>query len=296
MYAACACAPQIPLSAIPPSKIEPFDASGNPLAFGGSEGRATPDGFIVNTSYTTQYPQIVNFTTSNKFVTPLSNPTLGDRLSENDIPGKFYAGGLDNALAGHADYAPGTAGAKHIVDDSNFLKDLAADELPAVSWVKPLGANNEHPGYANLAAGQIYVANLVSAIQMSPAWENTLVVIMYDEAGGRYDHVAPTAVDRFGPSTRVPAIIISPFAKRGYVDHTYYSVSSILKTIELRYGFDSLTARDAAASPLLGALDFHQSLPEAYARKSLGDLPRLPPPALPAHYAGHSMTELDYDE
>lgn len=315
MYAACACTPQVPLSAIPATKIEPVDAGGNPAALGGSEGRTTPDGYVVNTSYTTQYPRLENFATTNKIVPPLNNPTLGDRLSDANIPWKFYAGGLDNALAGNADptfqphhqsylyfakYGPGTPGATHIVDDSNFLNDLSADALPAVSWIKPLGANNEHPGYANIATGQMFVANLVSQIQMSKAWKDTLIVIVYDEAGGHYDHVSPTPTDRFGPSTRVPAIFISPFAKRGFIDHTNYSVASILKTIEVRYGLTALTDRDLGATPLsIAAFDFTQATPAAFARTSLGDIPRVPrvpPPPLPPRYAGHSMTEMDYDQ
>lgn len=291
MFAACACAPQIPLSAIPPAKIEPFDAIGNPAALGGSEGRATPDGFVVNTSYSTQYPQILSFPTSNNFVPPLANPTLGDRLSAANVSWKFYAGGLDDALAGHAapnfqphhqsylyfaNYAPGTPGAAHIVDDSNFLRDLSSNTLPAVSWVKPIGDNNEHPGYANLMTGQMFVANLVSQIQMSAAWKNTMIVILYDEAGGHYDHAAPMPIDRFGPSTRVPAIVISPFAKRGFIDHTNYTVASILKTIESRYGLPALTNRDDLATPLLGAFDFTQAGANAFARQSLGTLSTIP--------------------
>lgn len=154
-------------------------------------------------------------------------------------------------------------GAAHIVDDSNFLTDLKSKSLPAVSWVKPIGDNNEHPGYANIAQGQMFVANLVSQIQMSPAWKDTLVAIFYDEAGGHYDHAVPLTVHRFGPSTRVPAIFISPFAKRGFVDHSNDEVTSILKTIELRYDLAPLTARDDGATPA------------AFARQSLGTLPRI---------------------
>lgn len=308
MYAACACTPQIPLSAIPPGKVEPVDANGDPTVIGGKEGRATPDGFLVNTAYTTQYPQIVNFTTSNVFVPPLLNPTLGDRLTAANVPWKFYAGGLNNALAGTADpnfqphhqsylyfanYAPGQVGAAHIVDDSNFLTDLKSNSLPAVSWVKPIGDNNEHPGYANIAQGQMFVANLVSQIQMSPAWKDTLVVIFYDEAGGHYDHAAPLPVDRFGPSTRVPAIFISPFAKRGFVDHSNYEVTSILKTIELRYDLAPLTARDDGATPLLAPFDFTQSTPAAFARQSLGTLPRI---AVMHTVSAGTSGAIDHDE
>jgi len=313
MFAACACAPQLPLSAIPSSKIEPLDANGNPSALGGSEGRATPDGFVVNTSYTTQYPQLETFPTTNKFVTPLSNPTLGDRLSAASVPWKFYAGGLDDALAGNpadtfqahhqsylyfANYGPGTAGVKHIVDDSQFAKDLGADALPAVSWIKPLGINNEHPGYANLMTGQMFVANLISQIQMSPSWKSTMIVIVYDEAGGHYDHAAPMPSDRFGPATRVPAIVISPFAKRSYVDHANYTVASILKTIELRFGLPPLTERDSLATPLIdGPFDFSQAAPAAFARQSLGTIAPVPTKAaLESRSTGRALSEANRDE
>lgn len=308
MYAACACTPQIPLSAIPVGKIEPVDANGNATVFGGAEGRTTPDGYVINTSYTTQYPQLENFSTSNIFVPPLTNPTLGDRLSAANVSWKFYTGGLDNALLGNADptfqphhqsylyfqnYAKGTPGAAHIVDDSNFTKDLQANALPAVSWLKVLGANNEHPGYANLAQGQMAVANLVSQIQMSSSWKDTLVIVFYDEAGGHYDHAAPLPVDRFGPSTRVPAIFISPFAKRGFVDHSNYEVTSILKTIELRYGLAALNARDDAATPILAPFDFTQATPSAFARQSLGTLPRV---ASSQSVRSTNIRPVDHDE
>ncbi len=291
MYFACACTPQIPLSSIPAGKLEPTDVNGNPTVIGGAEGRTTPDGYTVNTSYTKQYPQLINFKTSNIFVPPLANPTLGDRLTAANVPWKFYAGGLNAALAGNPDntfqahhqsylyfqnYAAGTPGATHIVDDSNFLTDLSSGSLPAVSIVKPLGANNEHPGYANIMQGQMFVANLISAIQMSPAWKDSMVVVFYDEAGGHYDHVAPMPVDRFGPSTRVPAIFISPFQKRGFIDHNNYEVTSILKTIELRYDLPPLTSRDAQATPILAPFNFSQAAPAAFARQSLGSLPKMP--------------------
>ncbi len=293
MYAACACTPQVSLSAIPATKIEPVDAGGNPAALGGSEGRTTPDGYVVNTSYTTQYPRLENFATTNKIVPPLNNPTLGDRLSDANIPWKFYAGGLDNALAGNADptfqphhqsylyfakYGPGTPGATHIVDDSNFLEGLECRRA-ARRFVDQAARRKQRTSrYANIATGQMFVANLVSQIQMSKAWKYTLIVIVYDEAGGHYDHVSPTPTDRFGPSTRVPAIFISPFARRGFIDHTNYSVAD----------------RDLGATPLsLAAFDFTQATPAAFARTSLGDVPRVP---LPPRYTGHSMTEMDYDQ
>lgn len=320
MWAACACTPHVG-AGYASSLYEPVDASGNPTAIGGSEARMTPDGYVVNTSYTTQFPQFFpSGAPSNEFVPPLDGgtyPTLGDRLNDAGVSWKFYSGGLTNAVAGKPDstfqphhqsylyfknYAQGTPGfTKHIVDlddaSAGFQHDLAAGTLPAVSWIKALGVNNEHPGYASIATGQSYVANLVSQIQMSSAWKDSLVVIFYDEAGGHYDHVAPLAADRWGPATRVPAIFISPWMKRGVIDHANYEVLSLLRTIELRWGVIPLNNRDSNAAPILAPFDFTQAAPALYARHSLGAVPPAPPVANPAgHRAGNPITEVDIDE
>jgi len=130
--------------------------------------------------------------------------------------------------------------------------------VPAVSFIKPLGPDNEHPGYTNLARGQQHVADLVQAIQKSSIWTDTVIIITYDENGGFWDHVAPPKIDKWGPGTRVPTIIISPYAKKGFVDHTQYDTTSILKLIETRWGLQPLGTRDAAANDLTNAFDFSQ--------------------------------------
>jgi phospholipase C len=96
----------------------------------------------------------------------------------------------------------------------------------------------------------------VSRIRASAAWKDTVIIITYDENGGRWDHVAPPVVDRWGPGARVPTIVVSPFARRGFIDHTQYDTTSILKLIEERYGLAPLNARDAGAGDLVNALDF----------------------------------------
>lgn len=85
-----------------------------------------------------------------------------------------------------------------------------------------------------------------------------MIILTYDEHGGFWDHVAPPKVDRWGPGARVPAIVISPFARRGFVDHTVYDTTSILATIEHRFGLAPLTERDKNAKDLSSALDFAQ--------------------------------------
>jgi phospholipase C len=199
-------------------------------------------------------------------------PTIGERLSEKGISWAWYSGGWNDALAGHphpvfqyhhqpfayfAAYADGTeAKKKHLLDEEEFWTAVKAGTLPAVSFVKPIGPLNEHPGYADVISGQEHIAKMVDAIMASPQWKSTAIIVTYDENGGRWDHVAPPVVDRWGPGTRVPAVIISPYAKRGYVDHTQYDTTSILRFIETRWNVAPLGTRDAAANDLTGAFDF----------------------------------------
>ena len=128
--------------------------------------------------------------------------------------------------------------------------------MPAVSFWKPIGRENEHPGYANVTSGDQKVAGVIKSIEQSPLWASTAVIITYDENGGSWDHVAPPKIDAWGPGSRVPALIISPFAKRGFVDHTQYDTSSILKFIEHRFGLQAVGTRDAAANDLTNAFQF----------------------------------------
>ena len=238
------------------------------------DGAITPDGYVVNTVYPLDGPHPATITNTAQLVPPFTMPTIGDRLSAKNVSWAWYSGGWDNALAGHPDpsfqfnhqpfayfanYANGTPGqAAHLKDEKDFLDALKTGQLPAVSFVKPLGADNEHPGYANLLQGQAHVADLISALQNSPYWKDSAVIVTYDENGGFWDHVAPPAGDRWGPGTRVPAIVISPFAKKGFVDHTQYDTTSILKLIETRWGIAPLGTRDAAANGLSNAFDFGQ--------------------------------------
>ena len=121
--------------------------------------------------------------------------------------------------------------------------------MPAVSFYKPEGIFNQHEGYANLADGDAKIADLVKKLQASPQWGKMVIVITYDEFGGVWDHASPPKGDLIGPGTRIPAIIISPIAKGGTVDHTQYDTASILRLITRRFGLAALpgiTARDAA--------------------------------------------------
>ncbi len=283
----CACTPTFP--GAPAAAVANVDASGKQLSLDGSgnivhDGFVTPDGFAVNTAFTVNNPHPASAPAAN-LVPNQTNVTIGDRLSAANVSWKWYSGGWTNALAGRADplfqyhhqpfayytnYADGTAAkSAHLQDETNFLADLHNNQLPAVSFIKPLGPDNEHPGYASLVQGQQHVASLIQAVQSSPYWKNTAIVITYDENGGRWDHVSPPApADRWGVGTRVPAIVISPWAKHGFVDHTQYETVSILAFIEKIYGLQPLSTRDAAANPLANAFDFTQINPFAAKRSS----------------------------
>ncbi|MBF0558011.1 MAG: acid phosphatase [Nitrospirae bacterium] len=263
----CACAPEWPDA---PENVRIKLDSNGVLA---EDNLVTPDGFAVNTAYSVNQPHPKD-SAPGKLVPMQNKPTIGDRLSEKNISWAWYSGGWDDALAGNPDktfqfhhqpfaffanYADGTpAKAAHLKDEKDFLAALKDKTLPSVSFIKPIGANNEHPGYASLMAGQEHVSALVKAIQDSPYWKDAAIIITYDENGGRWDHVPPPHGDRWGPGTRIPAIIVSPYAKRGYIDHTLYDTTSILKFIEKRWGLAPFGSRDQAAKDLTQAFDFSQ--------------------------------------
>jgi phospholipase C len=151
--------------------------------------------------------------------------------------------------------------------DSTFRTDILNGNLPAVTFYKPNGTVNEHNGYANVTDGDRHIAAVVDALQHSPQYRHMVIVITYDENGGIWDHVAPPKGDMFGPGSRIPAIIVSPFAKHGVVDHTQYDTTSILRLITRRWQLpvlDGIKTRDAALvkngyppmGDLTNALDF----------------------------------------
>ncbi len=156
----------------------------------------------------------------------------------------------------YASLAPGSAArAAHLRDEVEFIHAAKTGTLKPVSFVKPLGAENEHPGYASEHNGSSHLVDLISAIRSGPDAKNTAIIVTYDEFGGQWDHVSPPTrsgiADRFGPGTRVPALIISPSLDRRFtVDHTSHDTTSIVATIEHQYGLAPLGPRDAAVRDL----------------------------------------------
>jgi acid phosphatase len=199
---------------------------------------------------------------------PQAQLTIGDTLEAKGVSWAWYAGGWNAVNAGttearkqiyggsvnfqphhqpfnyYAAFDPATRGASrsaHLKDfDGAFLADAANGKLPAVAFYKPQGALNQHPGYTNLADGDAHIAEVIEKLQQSPQWKRMLIVVAYDENGGFYDHAAVPAGDRWGPGTRIPAIIVSPFAKKGFVDNTPYDTGSILRFITNRWSLAAL--------------------------------------------------------
>jgi acid phosphatase len=170
-----------------------------------------------------------------------------------------------------ANYGPGAAGRGHLQDEVAF-EQLAAGSakdcrLKAVSFVKPIGEENEHPGYASEPNGSDHLVGLLKAIEGSKCAKDTLVVVTYDEFGGQWDHVSPPGQgnnngphDVWGPGSRVPALVLSPHLHGDFVvDSTEHDTTSILATIEHRFGLAALSSRDAAVPDLSSVYTAHKA-------------------------------------
>ncbi|AXI02089.1 acid phosphatase [Aquirhabdus parva] len=232
---------------------------------------------------------------------PQTTTTIGDLLDKKNVSWAWYAGAWNAAIADAPNTKRTVIGTgkiqfqthhqpfnyfsefdptqpttlayrnQHLKDfDASFLQDAAAGTLPAVSFYKPQGNLNQHAGYASIADGDKHIADVVAQLQKSPQWKNMAIVITYDENGGFWDHKAVPKGDVWGPGTRIPAIVISPWSKKGFVDHTQYDTASILRFITRRFGLDTLPGlaqRDDALvknggvkmGDLTKAFDFNQT-------------------------------------
>jgi phospholipase C len=198
--------------------------------------------------------------------------TLPDRLESAGVSWKYYANAdvWMNGLQAirHIRFGPMW---RKVVPPERFIKDLEDGKLPAVSWLIPPEGLNEHPGAgASTCDGENWTVEQVNALMRSRYWKTTALVIVWDDFGGFYDHVPPPHVDIMGLGPRTPALIISPYTRRGEnreggsIDSTEYEFSSVLRFIELLHDLRPLTERDAAADPLSGAFDFRS--PPRYKR------------------------------
>jgi len=209
-------------------------------------------------------------------------PTIFDRLDAAGVTWKVYTRNYDPSPTYHVPGAEGSPEAtrlplldvpaivdqpqrfSRLVDHRQLYVDLlSVRSVPAVSYVLPGGDSERAPSPVDL--GQRHVADTIQAIMRSAAWASSAIVLTWSDWGGYYDHVAPPRVDAAGYGFRVPALVISPFARPGVVDHTTADFTSILALIERVHGLQPLAARDAAAADLTSTLDLSRAVPETAA-------------------------------
>ncbi|MEC4748497.1 acid phosphatase [Methylomicrobium sp. Wu6] len=237
----------------------PFQPSGTKPAEHGDPALADPDA------------------TGEAFVLePQTAKTIGDTLSDKQIDWAWYAGAwhaavadgmqspsqprkvIYNSSAGSPNFQvhhqpfnyfsrfdPATLKgreqrAAHLKDYTDLQIDIAKGSLPPVVFYKPQGTLNQHPGYTDVMSGDAHIAEVVRQLQAGPQWPGMFIIVTYDENGGLWDHVPPPKADRWGPGSRIPAILISPLVKKHTIDHTLYDTTSIIKFITRRFGLDPL--------------------------------------------------------
>lgn len=257
------------------------------------DGAVSPDGYVVNTVQPPYQPSAIPPAEGGdpRFADPAKHPlppqrakTIGDLLSEKGVAWAWYAQGWEVALADRsviynvggavnfqphhqpynyfANYAPGSeARSRHLKDLKDFWQAAGAGALPAVSFVKPDGANNQHPGESTMAAGDLMIGSIVETLRRSPQWGSMAIIVTHDENGGFWDPAPPPKGDRWGPGSRVATVIVSPYARKGYVDHTVYDTTSILAFISNRFGLPYLPGIRRTMGDLRNAFVFTEGAP-----------------------------------
>jgi acid phosphatase len=275
------------------SPTSPKSAKDGPPIYLG-DNSVTTDGFVVNTLQPPFQPSGVPSNengdhrlaaASASVLPPQTQRTIGDALNEKSVSWTWYAGGYNEATADRSKvykkdginyqahhqpfnyfshFDPTTKEGQnnrteHLKDLKDFEKAIHSGNLPSVSFYKPQGNLNQHPGYGDILSGDEHIAHITHELMKSPQWKHMLIIVTYDENGGFWDHVAPPKIDRWGPGSRIPTIIISPFAKKGFVDHTLYDTTSILKLITKRFDLEPLTGVRKEVGSFENSLNFENA-------------------------------------
>jgi acid phosphatase len=252
-----------------PMEASPASALDGPPKFG--PNALSPDFWAVNTMFP-PYPPTARDDTSPLRLPPQTHKTIGDALTRKKVDWAWYAGAWQAALDGNtssrqsfppkpnfqihhqplnyfASFAPGTAerdlklrdgGLGSSPDTNRFMADAKSGNLPTVAFYKPEGDLNMHAGYSDVADGDNHIADVVAQLRAGPQWKDMLVIVTFDENGGWWDHVAPPKGDRWGPGSRIPAIMISPHVRKGHVEHTIYDTGSIARFLTRRFALEKL--------------------------------------------------------
>lgn len=190
---------------------------------------------------------------SDPAATPLTFQNVGDQLTAKGVSWAAYQEDQGNCSAysplhNPFQYFTSTQGVTK--DYTQFATDLSSGKLPAVSFIFPNNRNGMHPGFAPITYGVTFIDNIVKQLQASPDWNSTAVLVTWDSPGGWYDHVPPPTVDSQGLNARVPLLVISPLAKKGYVSHVQMDHVSILRYIQKNWGLPSLNTRNGQSNDL----------------------------------------------
>jgi phospholipase C len=202
-----------------------------------------------------------------------NNTTIFDRLEEKGISWKFYVQNYDAGinfrnrgvgdrgsqivwvpLLNYARFLDNPKLSSHIVDLSEYYKDLNNGTLPSVAYIAPAGSSEHPPG--SIQAGERFVRTLINGLMRTDAWKSSAFMWTYDDWGGWYDHVKPPQVDKWGYGFRAPALLVSPYAKKGHIESATLDFTSMLKFIENNWGLEPLAERDRNAGDISGAFDF----------------------------------------
>jgi phospholipase C len=197
------------------------------------------------------------------------NKTLGDEMDKAKLSWAFYAssyygdGGIWSAYQNIKHVYNGPDWKTDVITpQTDFFSDVSNRKLRDLSWVTPTCENSDHAG-CGAKTGPAWVASLVNAIGESKYWRSTAIFIFWDDYGGWYDPEPPAMVDYDGLGMRLPLLIVSPYAKEGFVDHTHFEHGSILKFVEDTFGLGRLAASDRRAKRLDDAFDFNEA-PRAF--------------------------------
>jgi phospholipase C len=192
--------------------------------------------------------------------------TIADLLDEKGVTWRYYAPASGDSFYILSAYQAirhirfGNDWNDNVISPQNrVLVDIQAGELAQVTWIVPDFAHSDHPGSGN--EGPDWVASIVDAIGSSQYWNSTAIFITWDDWGGWYDHVNPPVVDAMGPGFRVPLLVISPYAKHGYVSHHMHESSGFIAFIEHNFDLGTLGARDAGADAYADCFDYAQTPP-----------------------------------
>ena len=187
--------------------------------------------------------------------------TLADLLDAKGISWKYYTPGIGGLWVGPdaiLHIRNGSDWVKVVTPQTQIFNDISIGQLPNVSWVIPTGQSSDH-ALGTDGTGPSWVASIVNAVGESQYWNSTAIFITWDDWGGWFDHVKPQILDSYELSFRVPLIVVSPYAKSGYISHQQHEFASILHYIEDNWGLGTLGFTDARADDLADCFNYSQT-------------------------------------